>query len=147
MHYVIVCVHLHLIMKLLKMIWSDPPVYWCCYVSPYKDICRYSIIFIKLKQSPPPYICIIYSPIPFLGVYCFPKIGRNLSLTHDHHHNLRPNRITKWIKLNLKVTIVVKSDEVENDSTEFSNSPIVGRDRAPSYFTRISNNTSSDIFF
>ena len=110
MHYVIVCVHLHLIMKLLKMIWSDPPVYWCCYVSPYKDICRYSIIFIKLKQSPPPYICIIYSPIPFLGVYCFPKIGRNLSLTHDHHHNLRPNRITKWIKLNLKVTIVVKSD-------------------------------------
>ena len=24
MHYVIVCVHLHLIMKLLKMIWSDP---------------------------------------------------------------------------------------------------------------------------
>ena len=49
MHYVIVCVHLHLIMKLLKMIWSDPPVYWYCYVSPYKDICRYSIIFIKLK--------------------------------------------------------------------------------------------------
>ena len=29
---------------------------------------------------------------------------------------------------------------------EFSNSPIVGRDRAPSYFTRISNNTSSNIF-
>ena len=49
MHYVIVCVHLHLIMKLLKMIWSDPPVYWYCYVSLYKDICRYSIIFIKLK--------------------------------------------------------------------------------------------------
>ena len=38
MHYVIVCVHLHLIMKLLKMIWSDPPVYWCCYVSPYKTL-------------------------------------------------------------------------------------------------------------